>query len=104
MQIISASIDLSKIDKTRIQKTDKDGNPYKNGAMYYSVDIVIKDEVGQYGNIASISTAQTKEERQDKKPKVFIGNGKQVWTNNVQKSEPQQSNSNSANDEDLLPF
>ena len=42
-QIISASIDLTKIDKSKI-------NNHKNGSAYYNIDIFIKDEKDQYGN------------------------------------------------------
>lgn len=79
MKIISASIDLSKIDKTKISKFDKDGNPHKNGAQYYSIDIIVNDEKNKFGQDTSISTAQSKEERENKVPKVYLGNGKTVF-------------------------
>lgn len=80
MKIIAASIDLSKIDKTKIQKLDKDGNPFKNGAMYYNVDIILSDQPNQFGQDTSLSTAQTKEERAEKAKRNYIGNGKTVWS------------------------
>ena len=33
-----------------------------------------------YGNNASIMISQTQEEREAKKPRTYIGNGKVVWT------------------------
>lgn len=71
--IISASIDLTKIDKSRIV-------PGKNGAQYYNISINVNDEADQYGNNASVTTNQSKEERDAKTPKVYLGNGKTVWS------------------------
>ena len=71
---------MSKIDKTRISKLDKDGNPHKNGAQYYNIDIIVNDEKNQFGQDTSISTALTKEEREAKAKKTFIGNGKTVFS------------------------
>ena len=72
--IIAASIDLAKIDKSRIQQ--------KNGALYYNITITINDEADKYGNICSITTNQSKEERESKAKKQYIGNGKMVWSSN----------------------
>jgi rare lipoprotein A (peptidoglycan hydrolase) len=87
-QIISASIDLTKIDKSKI-------NNHKNGSAYYNIDILIKDEKNQYGNDCAIIQSQSKEQREAKEKKVFIGNGKSVWDDNA--------NSQSENKVDL-PF
>jgi hypothetical protein len=75
-RIISASIDLTKIDKSKI-------NNHKNGSAYYNIDIFIKDEKDQYGNDCAISQSQSKEEREAKDKKVYIGNGKSVWDGNA---------------------
>ena len=79
MKIIAASIDLSKIDKSKIVTTDKDGNQFKNGAKYLNIDIIVNDEKNQYGQDTSISHSQSKEEREAKEKKVYIGNGKTVY-------------------------
>jgi hypothetical protein len=71
--IISASIDLTKIDKNKIYEGKK--------GKYYPLTIVLNDEVGQYGDSGYIQTEQTKEERDAKVPKTFLGNTKVVWTN-----------------------
>ena len=76
MKIISASIDLTKIDKSKI-------NNHKNGSAYYNIVIFIKDEKDQYGNDCAISQSQSKEEREAKDKKVYIGNGKSVWDGNA---------------------
>ena len=71
--IISASIDLAKIDRSKIVVG-------KNGAQYYNIQINVNDEADQYGNNASVVTNQTKEEREAKAPKTYLGNGKTVWS------------------------
>ena len=73
--IINASIDLAKIDKAKITAG-------KNGQKYYNISIVLNDEADKFGNDVSIIAAQSKEERAAKQSKVYIGNGKTVWTSN----------------------
>ena len=48
---------------------------------YYPITIVVNDELGQFGDSGYIQTEQTKEERDAKLPKSFLGNVKVVWTN-----------------------
>lgn len=72
MRIISASIDLSKIDKSKII-------PGKQGAKYYNLDIIVSDEKNKYGQDTSISDKQSKEEREAKAKRNYLGNGKTVW-------------------------
>ena len=71
--LISANIDLTKIDKSKIYEGKK--------GKYYPITIVLNDELGQYGDTGYIQTEQTKEERDAKAPKTFLGNVKVVWTN-----------------------
>lgn len=75
-QIISVSIDLNKLDKSRIVEG-------KNGAKYYNFTINVNDEKDQYGNDASVTISQTAEERQAKALRIFVGNGRVVWSNNA---------------------
>lgn len=101
--IISASIDLAKIDTSRIV----DG---KNGAKYYNISINVNDEADQYGNNASVTTNQTKEERDAKAPKTYLGNGKTVWSSQgtpvpTQQAAPKKVSAPvQTNDLDQLPF
>lgn len=74
-QIISVSIDLNKLDKSRVVEG-------KNGAKYYNFTINVNDEKDQYGNDASVTISQTAEERQAKAQRTFVGNGRVVWSNN----------------------
>lgn len=71
-RIISASIDLDKIDISKVKAG-------KNGGKYVNISIIINDSVDQYGNDTSITIGQTKEEREAKERKTFIGNGKTVY-------------------------
>ena len=71
MRIISASIDLSKIDKSRIVE--------KDGKKFYNITIMVNDEKNTYGQDVGITTEQTKEQRERKEPKHYIGNGKTVY-------------------------
>ena len=109
MKIVSASLNLSALDKSKIQKLDKEGNPFKNGAMYYNVDIILNDEPNQFGQDCSISTAQTKEEREVKAKRNYIGNGKTVWNGNggvkVSTAQPiAERSAASSHNNDYLPF
>ena len=71
--LISANIDLTKIDKSKIYEGKK--------GKYYPITIVLNDELGQYGDTGYIQTEQTKEEREAKQAKTYLGNVKVVWTN-----------------------
>jgi len=73
-KMLSGSINLTKIDKTKIVSTNKEGNPFDNGAKYLNVVIWLNDEADQYGNNASIQISQTKEEREAGEKAVYIGN------------------------------
>tara|TARA_R110000737_G_scaffold6035_1_gene19627 strand:+ start:346 stop:648 length:303 start_codon:yes stop_codon:yes gene_type:complete len=53
----------------------------KDGAVYVNLVMSVNDET-RYGNNASVTISQTQEEREAKKPKQYIGNGKVVWTDN----------------------
>jgi hypothetical protein len=66
--LVNISLDLSKIDKTKI----KDGK-------YLNAIIAIGDDTNQYGQNASAYISQTKEEREAKDNRVYFGNGKVVW-------------------------
>ena len=100
--IINASIDLSKVDKSRIFE--------KDGRKWLNLSISVNDETN-YGNNVGISLSQSKEEREAKTQKTFIGNGKVVWNsgtivNAVKEEQAPVNNSPTQNDgdDDLLPF
>ena len=70
--VINFSINLDKLDKNRIQKT-------KSGT-FYNFGISVNDETGQYGDNCGVFISQTKEEREAKQKRSYVGNGKVVWT------------------------
>jgi hypothetical protein len=53
----------------------------KINGQYQNMTMSINDETDQYGNNASIWLAQTKEQREAKEKKTYVGNGKVIWTN-----------------------
>ena len=71
--IIKASINLNEIPKDKIIIGKK--------GKYLPVTITINDEVDQFGNQGPIVVAQTKEERESKQGKTYLGNVQVVWTN-----------------------
>ena len=71
--IIKANINLNDIPKDKIYKGKK--------GSYLGVTITINDEVDTYGNQGPIVVEQSKEEREAKVAKIYLGNVKVVWTN-----------------------
>ncbi len=106
--IIRASINLTNVDKSKII-TGKKGK-------YLPITITLNDEVDQFGNQGPVIVDQTKEEREAKVAKTYLGNVKVVWTNgdNVaaaprqdqpeQTKQVQMAQPSSAAPEDDLPF
>ena len=74
---MSALINLSlRVDKLPKEKFVSG----KDGAVYYNFTIGVNDDSNQYGQNVSLTDSQTKEEREAKKPKTYLGNGNVVWT------------------------
>ena len=71
--IIKASIDLNKIPKEKIFVGKK--------GKYLPITITINDELDQFGNQGPVVVEQTKEEREAKVAKTYLGNVRVVWTN-----------------------
>tara|TARA_R110001592_G_scaffold25083_3_gene95866 strand:- start:1291 stop:1593 length:303 start_codon:yes stop_codon:yes gene_type:complete len=97
--LITASINLSKIDKSKIIEGKK--------GQYLPITISLNDDLDQFGNQGNMTISQSKEEREAKADKSYLGNVKVVWTNgdNVSAAprEEQQTQSNSTVKDDL-PF
>ena len=70
--LLNVSIDVSSLPKEKFIKG-------KNGKVYYDFTLAINDE-SRYGNNVSAFDSQTQEEREAKKPKQYLGNGKVFWT------------------------
>jgi hypothetical protein len=74
---MSALINLSlRVDKLPKEKFVQG----KDGAVYYNFTIGVNDDSNQYGQNVSATDSQTKEEREAKKAKTYLGNGNVVWT------------------------
>lgn len=77
----------------------------KDGYKNYTISI--SDETNQYGQNVVMYEAQTKEERENKVPKKYIGNGSVVWNDGkITNAEKKEVNNTSKVEEkdDLLPF
>ena len=71
--IIKASLNLDAIPKDKIYVGKK--------GKYLPITITINDELDQFGNQGPVVVEQTKEERDAKAPKTYLGNVKVVWSN-----------------------
>jgi len=98
-KLLTGSIDLSKIDKTKIVSVDKEGNPFKNNAKYLNIVVWVNDEPDNYGNTASIQISQSKEERESGAKATYIGNLKEP-----QSRTNESTSARTASVEDTLPF
>ena len=71
--IIKTSINLNNIPKDKIFVGKK--------GKYLPITITLNDEPDQFGNQGPVVVEQTKEERDAKAAKTYLGNVKVVWTN-----------------------
>ena len=78
--IITGSINLSNIPKDKIIEGKK--------GKYLPISISINDELDQFGNQGPIVVSQSKEERESKSAKTYLGNIKVVWGNGVMPDPP----------------
>ena len=81
-KLLSISIDTAKIDESRLAK-----------GKYLNISVVERREPDQYGNTHTVYMQQSKEERQARADKIYIGSGKAFVFNSSQ-----------AEQEDDLPF
>ena len=73
MQIIGLSVDLTKI-------TDADLTTGKNGGKYLNLTLTINDQKDKFGNDGSVIVAQSKEQREAKAQKRYVGNAKVLFS------------------------
>jgi len=71
--LINLSLRVDKLPKEKFVQG-------KDGAVYYNFTIGVNDESNQWGQNVSATDSQTKEEREAKKPKSYLGNGNVIWT------------------------
>ena len=72
--LINFSLDVAALPKEKFVSA-------ANGKVYINLTMSVNDET-RYGNNTSIYVNQTKEEREAKKQRQYLGNGKVVWTDN----------------------
>ena len=71
--IIKANINLNDIPKEKIYVGKK--------GKYLPITITLNDEVDNYGNQGPVVVEQSKEEREAKVAKTYLGNVQVIWTN-----------------------
>ena len=82
--LLNISIRVDKLPKEKFVQG-------KNGAVYYNATVSVNDDTNQWGQNVAVTDSQTKEEREAKAPKTYIGNGKVVWTDgNIERAEQQE--------------
>jgi hypothetical protein len=73
---------------------------------YLDCDLTERREIDDYKNTHNIALQQTKEDRQAKAPKVYIGNGKTLTfgSSSASSAAPQQAAQAQDDDDDFVPF
>ena len=100
--IAKVNLNLSNVPKDKVYVGKK--------GTYLGVVVTINDEVDQFGNNGSITVEQTKEEREAKSPKIYLGKCKVVWSNGTfpakayAHAQPQPQSAIPQADEPDLPF
>jgi len=102
--MIYGSIDLNKVEKSKIISKDKDGKVFENGAKYLNIVVWVNDQVDAFGNIASVQQSLSKEERENGVKSVYIGNLKENVQTQQQNSNTQQNSVSNEPDDDDLGF
>jgi len=96
--LINLSLRVDKLPKEKFVQG-------KDGAVYYNFTIGVNDESNQWGQNVSATDSQTKEERDAKKPKSYLGNGSVVWTDgNIKLADKKQESTAKELVTDDLPF
>lgn len=97
--LINVSINLQDLPKEKFIQGKK--------GVYYDFTLSVNDDTNQFGKNVSVYDSQTKEEREAKKDKHYIGSGQVVWTDGNcvtakrEKGEAQETVAATTND---LPF
>ena len=97
---ISLSIDVTKIDKSKLHKGKK--GTYLDATFFFT-----PDEVDQYGNSGMITQSVSKEDKEAGVKGAILGNGKKFWSSDNQQQKPQSQPTNTPDDsfdDTDLPF
>lgn len=95
--LINCSICLTDIPKDRIKCAD-------NGKKYLSITVQDLREADEYGHTHSIFISQSKEERESKEKRTYVGRGRAVVFNQPQPTIEQVAAMPPAEDIEDLPF
>jgi len=95
--LINVSLRVDKLPKEKFVQG-------KDGAVYYNFTVGVNDESNQWGQNVSLTDSQTKEEREAKKPKNYLGNGNVVWTDGNIKTADKKAEASAKEIESDLPF
>lgn len=71
MEMINVSICLTDIPKEAVTLA-------KNGKKYINIIVSKRKEKDQYGSTHTVFISQTKEQRDKKEQKIYVGNGKKL--------------------------
>jgi len=97
--LVNASLNLTEIPKDKIVEGKK--------GKYINVTIAVNNDPDNFGQHCSITVQQTKEERDAKEKKLYLGNGKVVWSDGQFPDQPMkkpQPMVKSVAEENDLPF
>jgi bifunctional ADP-heptose synthase (sugar kinase/adenylyltransferase) len=99
--IISGSIDLTAIDKSKLVEG-------KNGKKYLNITLMVQNQ-SQYGNNVWVTQTLSKEERENKAQSITLGNAAVRWLSEegvtvAERNEVTNSQQNEAREEVDLPF
>lgn len=96
--LISISICLSDIPKEKIKQG-------RNGKKYINLSVSKMREPDQYEQTHTVFISQTKEEREAREDKIYIGKGKEInFTPQAVTTESVESMPAMSDDNDDLPF
>jgi len=117
VRLTSIKADVSKL-KHQITETAKGTrviqfpiDQFYEGAKGIYLDLMgeVNDEVDQYGNNGGVWLGQTKEQRDNKENKLYLGNTKVIWSGEATQKSNNSGSGNStpassSDDSDGLPF
>ena len=98
--MINVSICLSDLPKEKITLSEK------NGKKYINLIVDSRKEPDQYGQTHTVYVSQSKDERENKEPKKYVGNGKEYVFKKTENAPPPASPQaqNEQPETDYLPF
>lgn len=70
--LLNISVNIADLPKEKFIQGKK--------GTYYNFTVSVNDDTNQFGQNVSVYDSQTKEEREAKKSKTYIGNGRVVWS------------------------